>query len=573
MRGWLAVPSLLLILADPGLAQPGSGFAVPPQGTPVPQLAPPAVPRVGPSPARPTVGAPGAAAEAGSVGVTAVSVEGASAFPAAELEAAARIAPGPAVPLAEIEAVRLALLNRYREAGYVFTTVDAVVGADGRLRFVVNEGEITEVRLDGDIGPAGTQVLRFLNRLVGLRPLDIATLERQLLLAQEIPGIAIRTVLRPAGTAPGALSLIAQVARRPVSGYVTADNRGFRLTGPQQGLAVVQLNAFSEFGERTELALFYAAGRTQVFGQASTELFLGGSGLRLRLTAGQGASTPSDALRALGYEARTTLAGIGLSYPLIRSRQQTVTLTGGFDLIESEIRLDDPEGNSRTFSEDSLRVARLGAEWAGYDLAFGNARPGVNTLLLRFSQGIAGLGASSNGSPELSRASARTDFTKTVFDASRVQTLLSPWPEATLALQATLAGQWTDDVLPQAEKFYLGGARLGRGFYAGEVTGDRALAASLELQLATTLDTEAFGRRIRLDPLFYAFYDRGRSFENRREDADRRLSSAGLGLRMSLAENAELQLEGVRRLTRRTGGASADELKADAIFWRVLFRY
>jgi hypothetical protein len=54
---------------------------------------------------------------------------------------------------------------------------------------------------------------------------------------------------------------------------------------------------------------------------------------------------------------------------------------------------------------------------------------------------------------------------------------------------------------------------------------------------------------------------------------DRRLSSAGLGLRMALTEHAEFQLESVRRFTRSPSGAQADELKADALFWRVLFRY
>jgi hemolysin activation/secretion protein len=477
------------------------------------------------------------------------------------------------VPLRDIEEARLRLLNLYREAGFAFTTVDAVLERDGRLRLLVQEGQIVEVRLDGDIGPAGTQVLRFLNRLVNQRPLDVATLERQLLLVQDIPGVAVRAVLRPAGTAPGALSLVAQVSRRPITGFVTADNRGFRLTGPEQGLAVVQFNAFTEFGERTELALFYAAGSTQLFGQASTEFFLGGSGARLRLYGGSGESTPAKELRAIGYEARTSIGGLQLSYPLIRSRQQTLLVAGNLDLIESEIRLDDTEGRSRAISEDSLRIARIGGEWVGYDLLLGDARPGVNTVALRLSQGIEALGATASENAGLSRANARTDFTKLTFDATRTQTLFSPWADATLALQATLAGQWTDDVLPQAEKFYLGGARLGRGFYSGQVTGDRAVAASVELQLATRFETSAFGRVLRLDPLLYTFYDRGRTWENQAEDLERRLSSAGAGVRFAVTEFAEFQLEGVRRFTRRPTGAQANELKADALFWRVLFRY
>ena len=42
-----------------------------------------------------------------------------------------------------------------------------------------------------------------------------------------------------------------------------------------------------------------------------------------------------------------------------------------------------------------------------------------------------------------------------------------------------LAGQWSGNVLPPAEQFYLGGARFTRGYYAGQVPGDKALAATL----------------------------------------------------------------------------------------------
>jgi hemolysin activation/secretion protein len=57
-----------------------------------------------------------------------------------------------------------------------------------------------------------------------------------------------------------------------------------------------------------------------------------------------------------------------------------------------------------------------------------------------------------------------------------------------VSIQGLAAGQWTNDILPQAEKFYLGGNRLGRGYYAGQVTGDRAWAVSMELQYNIALE-------------------------------------------------------------------------------------
>ena len=569
----LPLAALIALAAGPALAQGSAGAVVPRQGTPVPDIAPAAPPRVGPG--TPRGAAPAASQDPSldrSIAITAVAIEGATAFPAARLEQVAGALTGPAVPLRRVEEARVAILTLYRDAGFVFTTVDAVVAPGGRLRLVVGEAEITEVRLDGDIGPAGTQVLRFLENLRGIRPIDVATLERWLLLAEDIPGVTLRAVLRPSGTAPGALSLVAQVARQAIGGYVTADNRGYRLTGTEQGLAAVQFNSFTQFGERTELSLFYAAGRTQLFGQASTEFFVGSSGARVRLYAGTGESTPSSPLRDIGYQGTTSVGGVSVSYPVIRRRQQTLTVAAAFDMIETEIKLEDGIFGDAVLSRDQLRVLRLGGEWAIYDQLLGAERSAVNLFALRLSQGLSAFGASEGGSLRLSRANAQTDFTKITFEASRTQALFSPWQGALLSLQGTLGGQWSGDVLPQAEKYYLGGARLGRGYYAGEVTGDSALAASVELQLSVSLETPLFGRSIRVDPVFYTFYDWGQTWENQAQDPDRTISSAGLGTRFGITQNAEFQLEGVRRFERRPNGVLSDELKEDAFYWRVLFR-
>ena len=94
------------------------------------------------------------------------------------------------MPLPKIDAARQAILQLYRSDGYVLSTVSVSHRRKLRLRFEVTEGRIASVKLDGDIGPAGTQVLRFLNRLTEKQPIRFwATLERYLLLAQDVPGV------------------------------------------------------------------------------------------------------------------------------------------------------------------------------------------------------------------------------------------------------------------------------------------------------------------------------------------------------------------------------------------------
>jgi hemolysin activation/secretion protein len=552
---------------------PVSSPDAPPAGSPLPRILPPPPPSVSTGlPALPQAGPNGEVPNV-NVAVKSVVVEGSTAYPQEKLDALTAGLTGPATPLAKVEEARTALLNLYRGDGYVLTAVTASLGAAGNLRFIVSEGRISDIKLEGDIGPAATQVLRFLNHLTEIRPINTAALERWLLLAQDIPGVTVRAVLRPSDE-PGALTLIAEVSRQAVAGLATVDNRGFRNTGPVEALTLLDLNSFTSVGEKSEFSIFHTDGNTQNFGQAATEFFVGGSGLRVRVYGGYGQSNPSDYFRTINYEGFTTVFGTSAVYPLIRSRTETLNLTGLLDLIESESR-----ANGGSLGRDSLRVARIGGDYAKEDLLLGTDRSAVNTAIVRLSQGVPFLGGSGNNAPNAARVGESTDFTKISVDLTRTQTLFTPWEGATVALKGRIAGQAGFGLLPPAEKYYLGGTDLNRGFYSGEVTGDNALAWTIELQLNTPLNFVAFDKQIDVGAQFYAFYDRGETWENHKPgippDPNYRLSSEGIGARVTVTRYTEFDLEGVLRNTRIAAGTTGvvEPLKADALYWRVLTRF
>jgi len=219
-----------------------------PQGSPIPRILPPPPLATAPPLRTPIPEPTGAGAPDVPVPIVGVAIDGATAYPSAALAKLTAGLVGPAVPLPRVEAARQSILALYRGDGYVLTTVAASVDAHGRLRFDITEGHIADVKLEGDIGPAGTQVLRFLHHLTQARPIDAATLERWLLLAQDVPGVSVHAVLRPSTDEPGALTLVAQVSRKAFSGLFTSDNRGFRQTGPEQFLTVLDANSFTSLG-------------------------------------------------------------------------------------------------------------------------------------------------------------------------------------------------------------------------------------------------------------------------------------------------------------------------------------
>ena len=569
--------ALVAALAQPGPARAGPPAAAPnaqvPAGSPLPRVLPREPLSVEPAaPAAPM--AIGTAVPNRPVPVRRITVTGVTAYPAARIAVLTGGLVGPAVPLPKIEAAREAILRLYQDDGYVLTSVSASIGVHGTLRFLVTEGRIAAVKLSGHIGPAGTQVLRFLQRLTEVRPITSAALERALLLAQSVPGVSIHAVLQPSAEQPGALTLIAGVSRQVVSGLVTTDNYGSPYAGPEESLLVVNLNSLSEFGEQTQISLYHTWPNSETFGQVSEEMFLGGSGLKLRVYGGSGRVTPTGPLATEGYLGSTTVFGARLSYPLIRARQQSLELYGALDALDSEISTETGGVRSRA-SYDSLRVARLGLVYARSDLLAGDDRGALNAASLSLSHGLAVLGAARDGAVDAPRVGERTDFVKLDARFSRTQTLFQPWRGASVALMGLVTGQWSPDIVPPAEEFYLGGFQYTRGYYAGEVSGDKGLAATAELELNTNIDLHRLGLSESLPIQFYMFYDWGETWQNQKFGLDMHVASVGGGVRLSITRFVDLDFVGLHRFNvYPTGsGAGISALRGDAFYWRVLGRF
>jgi hemolysin activation/secretion protein len=485
---------------------------------------------------------------------------------------------GPAVPFAQIDAVRQQILQRYRSDGYVLSTVSAEYDAtSGQLRYRVTEGHIAAVKLDGDIGPAGVQVLRFLTRLTEEPVIDAATLERYLLLAQDVPGVTLHAVLQPSTDQPGALTLVAQVSRQAVSGLVAIDNRASPFTGPIETLAGAALNSVTEYGERTTVSIYHAWPNSQTFGQASVETFIGSSGLKVMIYGGAGETVPTGPLSVINYSGVTQVFGAKASYPVIRSRQQTLNTWLAFDGIESTIDTNlGTDGAPGVTSYDALRILRAGADYALSDLWAGEDRPAIDGISARVSKGMDILGATTNGqATSAPRLGEQTNLLKFNFQLSRTQTLWYPWQGASLALMGLLTGQWSNSILPPSEQFYLGGAQFTRGYYSGQVAGDKALASTAELQLNTGIDLSHVGLSAEVDSQFYLFYDWGEVWQNQANSLAPRLASAGGGVRIQATRQIEVDFEGVARLNRYPNGMGTgiSALNGAAFYWRVLAHF
>ncbi len=124
---------------------------------------------------------------------------------------------GREVSLADLYRVTIAITTKYRNDGWILCR--AVVPAQeldkGVVRIEVIEGYIAEVSITGQVG--NDALLRgYADRILATRPLQVQTLERYLLLLDDLPGTSAESVLAPVPNERGAASLTIQLQQKVV---------------------------------------------------------------------------------------------------------------------------------------------------------------------------------------------------------------------------------------------------------------------------------------------------------------------------------------------------------------------
>ncbi len=566
------LPSVIGAVALPLLGWAGSAPAQ--QGaTPVPPAARPDVEleRLEPQPVPalpPRVDVPGVApsrAPAGAEGIrfvlTGIAVEGSTVYAPDDLRPAWAELIGTEISLAELYQVLDRITAIYRDDGYILSRaiLPPQTAENGAFRIAVIEGHVGDVVVEGDAGGARSLVERYLAPVAAARPLDLATLERALLLVNDVPGLTAIGVLRPAEAGAGAAQLVVSVERRPVDGFAVLDNYGSRYTGPW-GLALGGgANAVTALGERTQAILFVGDpfdDQAELSGQISGRVLLGGSGLSFELLVSYGASDPGFVLEPLDVENRALLVRALLRYPVIRSRLLSAYAEGGFDVIDEE---SDALGEDLT--RDRLRVVHL----AGSVEVRDEVR-GASEIRFGLRQGLGILGASERGEAGLSRSDGDPEFTLVQAEATRLQGL--PW---NLTGLVRVGGQYAFDPLLSFEDYRIGRLRFARGYPPTELAGDHGIGVTAELQYngATDLDWLP-GYQV------YGFYDFGQVW-NRGSGgvpgASAALQSAGLGGRVELAEHLQVQLELAWPLNRAVSTRDDPGDRSPAVLFRTTARF
>lgn len=368
----------------------------------------------------------------------------------------------------QLQAAAAAVADAYRQAGWVVRAyLPKQDITEGFVTIQVVEAVFGGTVLEG-AEPSRFSVATLLARIEAAQAKDQALnandIDRALLLADDLPGIAVTGFLRPGGKADST-ELVLRVDDKPVvTGEVSADNSGSRSTGETRLNETLTLNSPAGAGDLASLNLMASEGSEYArlaysvpVGLQGARLGVSASGMRYHVI------TPEFVLLSSHGKSETT--GLDYSYPVVRSRLRNLYFNFSYDSKRFH-----NEASLSVQSDYAVDVATLGLNGNSYDNLGGG---GANTASLAWVSGTLDHKALESGeNPALDG-----HFFKWRYSLTRQQILTD-----TLALYASYSGQWAQSNLDSSEKFFLGGANGVRAYPASEGGGSAGQLAILELR-------------------------------------------------------------------------------------------
>lgn len=438
---------------------------------------------------------------------------------------------------ADIEQARLALQSLYQQAGYgaVQVTVPEQEVTGGVIQFKVIEARLARIDVQEGQHHNRENILAALPELREGRSPNTRDLARSLALANES---MVKQTLVTLNTGSQIGEIDAKVAvkdDKPWHGFISAENNGSEESGGDWRLSagISHGNIFN----RDHLVAVQAI--TSIENPDDVQILGGywkvplpelGDAIELSASYASVSGNITAAGGSMGYQAAGYSAGARYVHNLEPFGDYKHNLSAGLDyrLIETETKI------TPDYSLTPLSIAYGGSL----------LRPEAQT---RFALSYArNLGFANKGSTARLLANGGQDKQYDVARASISHNLnLKGGWDVLLAAN----GQWTNEPLPGAEDFGVGGAASVRGFEEREIAGETGVRAGVEVTTPVVLKRGNAALRL------VGFADFGQVADEL-AGTDTAVASAGLGARLRIGDTALIKVDAAYVLD---GGGVRDE--------------
>jgi len=420
--------------------------------------------------------------------------------------------------LSDLQLLCYDITQQYRQRGYLFSraVVPQQTIKDGALELQIIEARLGEVSIDNQ-SQANTQ---FLNRILSQAPtgeaIEEKSLNRAMLLLQDVPGITVKTAIR-AGQSLGQSNLRVAVTEQAPKHSLSIHNYGSRYTHRLRLNG--SLNFANLLGQGDLLAAYLStSGKPMVQASINYELGVGDNSNQLGLHFDYLDYALGENLKDLNAEGQAGTLAVYWRYHWLRNLGSNI-----FSEVQLQRQALDDQLNNGAFvtkrNVDTLTLSLTGdIRDYGFDDSISSLRLSLTAGELKFSNLEAEI-------RDRLSADSQGGFSRINLNMQHRQAL-SPQLEILLRVSAQIA----QDNLDSSQKLGNTGPYAVRGYDVGGVSSDSGVLLSTELQYRLN-DTD-YGRFA-----LYSFVDVARAQINQHRWAQVSganhisLASAGIGLR------------------------------------------
>ncbi len=372
----------------------------------------------------------------------------------------------------EIQNMATAMEAAYRNDGYILVQVilppQEISLSKGVVQLQIIEGQIAEVTFVGDNPEAAkAQLQRYAEQIELEDPISYQSIDRFLVLANQLPGIDVSATVVPNKNVVGAADLVVTVTHTKASSFFNFNNRGTQYIGPTQASAGASIyNIFGADSLSVAGATVTSRPSELAYENVSYDLITDPYATEINPSFTATQTMPGASLGAFDMYGNSTKYNLSVNQPLFVSTPQKWTLQTDFYHQNS---YNNIFSNTQLY-DDTITALTLGLNYQGIFLKT------YNDISLSSTLGLPILGAP-NTLSNPSVVGATTKFVRFNLMSTNIH-YLTDRTSVDLGTQF----QVSPDDLISGEQIGYGGSFFGQAYTPSIITGDSGLMGTLALR-------------------------------------------------------------------------------------------
>lgn len=375
----------------------------------------------------------------------------------------------------EIQILSSLITKKYRDAGFLVAKayIPEQTLSNGVLEIAIIEGQYGNFELINKSKVNSSLIQSIINHSTENKVIRNTSLDRSLLLLNDIPGIIITKTAIKAGEKIGTSDFNVIVEdTKTFDGYILTDNYGSRYTGKQRAMIGANLNSPFNIGDKLSITGLIGKGEDITNGSISYSFPMYSNGLRGKVAYSNTSYHLIEEYQNLDSVGETNTYNFTMTYPIVKTRNETLNI---YSIVEQN-RLKDEVRSTNYEIKKSSQVLRVGLNYINNNQTLLGMNQNINASI-KYSFGNLKFNDKSQESLDIDGANTQGKYSKIELELSSVlQVNKQISLESSIKAQRVLNGKNLDG----SEDFSIGGAYGVKTYPSGELSAENGYLFNIE---------------------------------------------------------------------------------------------